>query len=198
MKRVVLIFVLIVFLLVNNTISFCKSTPLPQNIANEQKIQKLYDEGYKYFRSQDYKRAIEKENAVIKISPNHYMAYNVKGIALCYQGSFKEGMKNIDKSLSIKPDYDYSRFNKALAYELYHYYEDALVWYNKALEIKKDVWSYYGIASIYGRRGEVSNTVKYLKLAKALMPGVMKYAKEEKDFDNVRNSKAFKALYSLQ
>lgn len=185
----------------NNTIfSQAKATPQPQNKVNYSvaEIQKIYDEGYNYFRAHEYKKAIDKQDIVIKANPKHYKAFNVKGIAQCFNGSFKEGMKNIDKSLSINSNYDYSRFNKALAYELYHYYNDAIIWYNKALLIKKDVWSYYGIASIYGRWGDVENTVKYLKLAKKIMPGVMKYAKDEKDFDKVRNSKAFKDLYSLQ
>ncbi len=45
-------------------------------------------------------------------------------------------MKNIDKSLDIKPDYGYARFNKALAYELYERFDEALKWYDKALDIE--------------------------------------------------------------
>ncbi|WP_415875492.1 tetratricopeptide repeat protein [Clostridium sp.] len=103
-------------------------------------------------------------------------------------------MKNIDKALNINPNYGYGRFNKALAYELYGHYDEALSWYDKALEVEKYVWSYYGKASIYGRRGDVANTVKYLKIAIDMQESVKEEAKKEKDFDNVRNSKEFMEL----
>ncbi len=103
-------------------------------------------------------------------------------------------MKQIDLSLKLNPNYGYARFNKALANELYHHYDEAIIWYNKALEIEKFEWSYYGIASIYGRKGDVTNTVKYLKLAIEINPGVRNTAKNEADFDNVRESPEFKKL----
>lgn len=159
-----------------------------------QKSEKLYNEGYKLYRDFDYPATVKKMNAAIKLDPKSYKAYNVKGIALCFDGNFKEGMKNIDYSIQLKSNYDYSRFNKALAYELYHSYDKAIIWYKKALEIKKDPWSYYGIASIFGRKGDAVNTAKYLKLAKAIVPSIMKYADDEKDFNKVRNSKEYKAL----
>lgn len=156
-----------------------------------------YEEGKKLFLNREYFKAISAANELIKEDPQYYEAYNLKGIALCYYGTgfggenFTEGMENIDKSLEIKPDYAYGMFNKALAYELYAKYDDAIVWYNKALDIEKYEWSYYGLASIYGRRGDVGNSVKYLKLAIAMNSGIKDNAKTEPDFNNVRNSQAF-------
>lgn len=103
-------------------------------------------------------------------------------------------MCEIDKALQIKQDYGYGRFNKALAYELYGHYDEALNWYDRALAVENYVWSYYGIASIYGRRGDVPNTVKYLKAAIDISAQVKNVAKEEEDFKNVRESKEFQAL----
>lgn len=131
---------------------------------------------------------------MIQESPDFYKAYNLKGIALCYSGDFKNGMANIDKSLSMKPDFGYALFNKGLAYELYGYYDKALSWYNKDLQIENYVWTYYGISSIYGRRGDVSNTIKYLKIAISLNPGIKEMAKTEKDFNNVKKLEEFQSL----
>ncbi|MEL7598044.1 MAG: hypothetical protein AAGU01_07565, partial [Clostridiaceae bacterium] len=105
-----------------------------------------------------------------------------------------EGIKAIDKALEINPGYGYGRFNKGLAYELYRHYDEALMWYDKALEVENYIWSYYGKASIYGRRGDIENTVKYLKIAIDMDASVKKLAKEERDFDNVRESKSFKEI----
>ncbi|MBD5588845.1 tetratricopeptide repeat protein [Clostridium botulinum] len=157
-------------------------------------LEEKCEKGKKLFFDKKYDEAIKVQNEVIKEDSNFYKAYNIKGIALCYSGNFEEGMKNIDKSLDIKPDYGYGRFNKALAYELYERFDEALKWYDKALDIEKYEWSYYGKASIYGRRGDVKNTVEYLKKAIEISPGVKEEAKNEEDFQPVKNSEEFKAL----
>lgn len=165
--------------------------------AQDQKNKALEDkctQGYNAFSKKEYSQAISIEDEVIKEDANFYKAYNIKGIALCYSGKFEEGMKNIDKALAIKPDFGYSMFNKALAYELYGHYDEALDWYNKDLQAEKYIWSYYGISSIYGRRGDVANTVKYLKQAIDMSSDIKAIARDEKDFNPVKNSKEFQDL----
>lgn len=165
------------------------------NDANLQKeLETDYNSAHGLFFQGKYKNAITIADSIIKRDATFYKAYNIKGIAQSFSGNFGEGMKNIDKSLSIKPDFGYARFNKALAYELYGYYDDSLKWYDKALQVENYVWSYYGKASIYGRLGDVENTVKYLKVAISMQESVKEEAKKEKDFDKVRNSEEFKKL----
>lgn len=158
------------------------------------KFEEKYKKGYDAFHSRKYEDAIKIENEVIAEDKNFYKAYSIKGIALCFDENYEEGMKAIDKALEINPEYGYGRFNKALAYELYRHYDEALMWYDKALEVENYIWSYYGKASIYGRRGDIENTVKYLKIAIDMDVSVKKLAKEERDFDNVRQSKEFKEI----
>lgn len=174
-----------------------------QNTKNEaQKIQEeknkrleeKHEQSAKAFSEKRYNDTINMANDIIKEDENFYKAYNIKGIALCYSGSYEEGMKNIDKSLQLKPDFGYARFNKALAYELNGNYDDSLNWYDKNLEVENYIWSYYGKASIYGRRGDVANTVKYLKIAIDMSPEIKKFASEEEDFNSVRDSKEFQDL----
>lgn len=157
-------------------------------------VEDKYNEAYAAFFDHKYEEAIKISDEIIMENPSFFKAYNIKGISQCFSNNFEEGMKNIDKALNINPNYGYGRFNKALAYELYGHYDEALSWYDKALEVEKYVWSYYGKASIYGRRGDVANTVKYLKIAINMQESVKEEAKKEKDFDNVRNSKEFMEL----
>lgn len=158
------------------------------------KLEDRYDQSVKAFGDKKYEEAITKANEIINEDSSFYKAYNIKGIALCYSNNYDEGMKNIDKALELKSDFGYARFNKALAYELYGRYDDALSWYDKDLEIEKYIWSYYGKASIYGRRGDVENTIKYLKIAIEMSPDIKKVASEEEDFDPVKDSKEFQEL----
>lgn len=158
----------------------------------QKELEDKYQQGYEAYSAEKYDEAIKIEDEVIKSDDQFYKAYTIKGIALCYSKQYTEGMKNIDKALEIKPDYGHALFNKALALELYGKYNEALEWYDKDLAVENFVWSYYGKAAIYGRKGDVANTVKYLKMAINLQENVKEEARKEKDFDNVRNSKEFK------
>lgn len=167
----------------------------------EEQEDKLYNEAYSsFFSESNYNKTIEKANILLKEFSSSYKGYNIRGIAKAYSGNFEDGMRDIDKALEIKPDYGYARFNKALNYELYRKFEESLMWYDKALEVEDYVWSYYGKASIYGRRGDVENTVINLRKAIEVADktgggqGVKEEAKKEHDFDNVRKLKEFQDL----
>jgi len=157
----------------------------------------LYNDAYTLFFAHEYDNAINKANALISEFPNNEMGYNIRGIAKAYNGDYDGGLNDINKSLEINGDYGYARFNKALTYELYKNMDEALKWYNKALEVEEYVWSYYGMSSIYGRRGDINNTMKYLNKAIQMDQGVKEVAKTEHDFDPVRNFEEFKkAVYN--
>lgn len=160
----------------------------------DKKLEDKYQESVKAFGDKKYEDTINTANSIINENPSFYKAYNIKGIALCYSNNYDEGMKNIDKALELKPDFGYARFNKALAYELHGSYDESLQWYDKALEVENYVWSYYGKASIYGRRGDVENTIKYLKTAVDMSPDIKGIAREEEDFNPVKDSKEFQDL----
>lgn len=157
-------------------------------------LEDKYEESYKAFGDKKYKEAIDIANKILEENNSFYKAYNIRGIALCYSKSYEEGMKDIDKALEINPNFGYARFNKALAYELHGDYDDALSWYDKDLEIENYIWSYYGKASIYGRRGDVENTVKYLKTAIEMSPDIKKIAEQEEDFNPVKDSQEFQSI----
>ncbi|AOR22443.1 tetratricopeptide repeat protein [Clostridium taeniosporum] len=165
-------------------------------ITENEKENKLYNEAYTLFFSREYNKSIKKSNEIIKEFPNSAKGYNIRGIAKSYSESFEAGIKDIDKALEIQPQYGYAIFNKALTYELYGKLDEALLWYNKNLEIENYIWTYYGIASIYGRRGDVKNTIKYLSKAIEIDGVVKNQAKEEDDFNPVRDAKEFQDLIS--
>ena len=169
-----------------------------ENAAREKtaRLEMKAQEGYDLFFEKKYDEAIAAEDSVIAEDPAFFKAYYIKGITQCYAGNYEDGSKNIDKALELAPDDYMARFNKALSLELYRHYDESLLWYEKSLEVAKGQgeWSYYGIASIYGRRGDPANTVKYLRLAIEINPDIREEAKSESDFDPVRSSKEFKEL----
>ncbi|AQR92950.1 tetratricopeptide repeat protein [Clostridium saccharoperbutylacetonicum] len=154
----------------------------------------LYNEAYNLFFAHEYEKSINKAKSIIDKFPSSAKGYNIMGISKAYNGDYDGAMKDIDKALSINASYGYARFNKALTYELFGKMDEALEWYNKDLEIENYVWSYYGIASIYGRKGDVKNTMVNLNKAIQLDAGVKEVAKAEHDFDPVKDSEEFKKV----
>ena len=173
-----------------------------EEIKKQDEEQKIYSEAFDIFHSGNYDLAISKANELIKIYPKSYKGYGIRGIAKAYKGDYKSGMEDINKSLEIKDDYGYSRFNKALTYELMGSYDESLKWYDKAIEVEEYLWSYYGKASIYGRKGDINNVIKNLEKTfeiarkQNIEEDVKKITREEKDFNLVKNTKEFKELLS--
>lgn len=166
--------------------------PQASSTASEfSRLEAEYQKAYKLYNSYEYSDAIRICNQILDREPKHYKALTVKGIAICYTDTLQKGMYYIDKALAIKPDFGYARYNKALAYERFGLHEKSLEWYKKALEVEEYVWTYYGIASLYGRIGDVKNTVFYLNKAKALDPVVKVLAPKEEDFKTVWNDPLF-------
>lgn len=180
--------------------TYIKSAEDEDNNKESSEEQSMYDNAYGLFHSGEYQNSINIANQIIEKYPESYKAYSIRGIAKAYDNNYSEGMKDIDKALEIKSDYGYGLFNKALCYELYEHYDEAIEWYNKALEVEDYVWSYYGIASIYGRKGDVDKTSTYLQKAidtaktEEEKQNVKEEAKTEEDFDNVRGNEKFEQI----
>ncbi|SFB20461.1 tetratricopeptide repeat protein [Clostridium frigidicarnis] len=152
-------------------------------------------------KDEKYDEVIKMTTEIIKKYPDSYRAYSLRGIAYAYKTPINLDFKtnafmDIDKALSIKPDYGYGRFNKALAYAILCDYENALKWYDNALEIESYHWSYYGKGAIYAKLGDAENSVKWLKKALELKPNIKELLKKESEFDKIRNDSRFKELIS--
>lgn len=161
-----------------------------------QKVNDLYEKGFELYMDQNFNEALDLFNQVLALDPQNYKAINSKGATYAFQGRYSEGVELIQQSIKLKPDYVYAHFNLGLAYELARKYDESIEAYKKALELDdKDVWSYYGIASIYGRKGDVENVIKWLRPAMHLEPDVKAVARDEEDFDPVRNNPQFQALF---
>jgi tetratricopeptide (TPR) repeat protein len=172
--------------------------PKPSINDVQKELEAEYQKGYDLYNNGQFDKSISAMDSIISKDDSFYKAYTIKGIAQCRSNNYNDGIKNLDKALSIKPDYGYGRYNKAFALELYQHYDDAIKEYLQALDIEPYVWSYYGISSIYGRRGDVTNSVKYLNMAINEAPkenmkseDIKACARAEKDFDNVKSSKEF-------
>lgn len=120
------------------------------------------------FNSGNYKGAIQTAEEVLKEDNQNCRALTIKGVSLCYTRK-TSGLDEIEKAISIKPDYGYALYYKALAYEKFWRYDEAMSYYEQALQGDSEKYiralSNYGIAVIAARNGDVDKASKYLKEA---------------------------------
>ncbi len=169
----------------------------PKTVADEVQQQALsfYNQGLKLYYQRDFPNALTLFNKALTLDSNCYQALNGKGATYAFQGRYAEGLALINQALRINPDFEYGYFNLGLANELARNWNAAISAYQTAIKLDAhDAWAYYGIASIYGRQGNVTQTVAYLKQAIVIEPDAKETAKTEHDFNPVRNSSEFQAL----
>lgn len=156
----------------------------------------MFNQSLKYYESKKYASAIKSCDEILKIDKNNYKAITLKGISLCYTQKYNDGTALIDKALTIKGDYGYGIFNKALSYDLVGKYEEAKTWYNKALSIEIYPYSYYNLAVIYCRQGNLNEAINNLKQAIVLKSNLKNIAKADSKFIKIRGTKEFKEATS--
>jgi tetratricopeptide (TPR) repeat protein len=160
--------------------------------ANKLSTQAQYN-----YNALNYDAAIKLCDEAVSLDSSCYIAYNIKGIALCYQQKYSQGMLLIEKSLEISPNYAYGRFNMAMGYKLQKDLDNSLIWFNKALEVNpNDAWTFYGISTIYADKNDITNSLKYLKMAVDADPSVKPVAKRQDHFIKMRNNPEFIKIVS--
>lgn len=163
--------------------------------VSDTKAYTFYENGLKLYYERNFTEALGLFDQALSIDPQCYEALNAKGAALAFQGHYDQGLALIQQALAINPSFVYANFNLGLANELAGRWEDSISAYQKALQLdNRDTWSYYGIASIYGRQGNVEKVLEYLKPAIELDKDVKEVARNEHDFAPVRQDPRFQDL----
>ena len=85
--------------------------------------------------TEEYEKAIEIYDQILKLEPNNHKAIYYKGVSYFYMNDFEKALKYYLKSLEIKPDYKFAYYNIGLAYESMGDLHRALKYYKNALEI---------------------------------------------------------------
>lgn len=155
----------------------------------------LYDQGLKHYYAREFPEALALFNQALALDPACYQALNGKGATYAFQGRYDEGIALIEQALRLNPSFAYAHFNLGLANELAGRWDAGIKAYSDAIRLDaNDPWSYYGIASIYGRRGNVAKVLEYLRPAIALESEVKAVARTEQDFAPVQKDPDFQAL----
>ena len=112
-----------------------------------------------YFQGKKFEDALRILDRQLEIDPTNYTYFNYKAII------FKKYMKRIDDAIVVLKKYNTIKetFKVEKKIGLYYSdiedYENALVWYNKAYERKKDATVIKNIAVIYRKLGKNSEAI---------------------------------------
>jgi len=156
----------------------------------------MFNKALTYYQAKKYSTAIKSCDEILNVDKNSYKAITLKGICLCYTQKYNQGAELLDQALSIKSDYGFAVFNKALSFDLVGKYEEAKTWYKKALEVEIYPYSYYNLAIIYSREGNLKEAIDNLNQAVSLKNDLKNDAKTNSGFNKIKGTKEFKEAVS--
>lgn len=147
----------------------------------------------------NYEEAIECYGRAININPDDWAAWYSKGWALCKLGRYEEAIGSFEDLIRIRPDDANAWYSKGVALAGLDRYEDAIKSYEEAIRIDPYLASaWYNMACSNVRLGEVEKALSHLE--KAIEIGgdaYIRYAIENRAFDDIQNLKRFKKLMKL-
>ncbi len=151
--------------------SAASSAAVPSVHQINEESQQIYRKAVTAYGKGDHLHALELANQALEKDGENYKALSLKGIIQAFDISPEEGIRTIQKSLSINPDYVQAYFDMAMAQKLGKHYDESIRFFQKVLD--KDphnTWSYYGIATNYADKRDKAKALEYLKKAVDLEP----------------------------
>ncbi len=87
-----------------------------------------------------------------------YKTFLDNGIEQIHNGKFQEGIENINKSITLKNDWEIPYFYRAVANHAMENYDEAMLDYTKALQLNEKMTdAYYNRAKIILTRKDIDN-----------------------------------------
>jgi len=104
-----------------------------------------------------------------------------------------EGLYN--QVLTIEPNHVYTLNNLGVIYMVEKKSDRAVELFSRALTLKRDyVDPYYNLACLYAQRNETAKSIEHLKLAAAIKPEVISWARSDADLKTVIHTDLFKKV----
>lgn len=143
----------------------------------------------------NYQAAIDSYNRAITIHSDFYGFWLDHGNALYFLEKYEEAIASYDKVIQLKPDNINGWNNKGVTLMKLQRYEEALFVYNQAIEIKSDCADcWYNKACCYALQNDVTLAIQNLQQSIKLESNRLEIAKNDPDFDTVREHEIFKIL----
>ena len=123
-------------------------------------------QGNRFYRQDNYDKAIEAYNKAIEYNPNLARAYNHISLAYGYKGQHDMAISSCNKAIELDPSLSSAYNNRAVAYALKGEYDLAITDFTKVIELYPDyAEAYENRGTAYYRMGEYVKAEPLLKQA---------------------------------
>jgi tetratricopeptide (TPR) repeat protein len=145
----------------------------------------------------DPQKAIEYLNNAIKLQQNNVTAYNKRGNAYTQLGQYQRAIEDYNQAIVLNPDNITAYNNRGNAYTELGQYQRSIEDYNRAIVLKpNDVYAYYNKACCFALQKQGKQACESLSLAIKRGFNNWTYLKEDKDFENIKNTACFINLFN--
>lgn len=126
----------------------------------------LYERAYANAAMQRYDKAIKDCEVLTKMKDCKWLAYQMWGSCLDDQNKPNEALDVFRKGIERFPDAAYLYMEMGTTYNRRKYYDEAIYWYDKAIEISPDFQSaYFRAAAPYANTGNKAWSLIYAETA---------------------------------
>lgn len=118
-------------------------------------------------KSENYEKAIEIYDSILKKEKDNIKALNGKGAVFLLQKEYAKASKIFEKVLTINPNFDKALYNKGLVLYKFKKYEDAVRFFNRAIKINQNYAKCFNAkgASLF-KLGKYRDAIKAFEEAK--------------------------------
>ena len=152
--------------------------------------------GNSYANLKQFERAIQDYNKAIELDPQYAAAFNNRGNRFQYLDQYERAIQDYNKAIELDPQDAPTFYNRGLSFANLEKYERAIQDFNKAIEINpQNIKPYFNIACAYALQNSVQEAILWLRKSLELdLEKCCQKAKEDSDFDSIRDNPAFQAL----
>ena len=164
---------------------FPKNAQAANGIAGLQSMQKVQqnvrppqekiDEIMRLYEAKQYKQALEKTQALVKVYPRFQGLYNIAGVILAEVGQWENAIKAYHQALSLKPDYGEAYYNYAIALQNLERTDEAISILRKAIKAEPNhAEAHYNLGNLLTEQGKESEAILSFQRAVTINPDFIK------------------------
>ncbi|MHA1809856.1 MAG: tetratricopeptide repeat protein [Candidatus Heimdallarchaeaceae archaeon] len=151
--------------------------------------------GVAFGKQDNHEKALECFKRLVEIEPEDAIAWINLGIAYERQDNLKKAIECYQKALEINQEDTVAWNSVGIAYLKQNNLKKAFKCFQKAVELEpKNAGALYNIACLNALQNENVKAIKDLKKAIEFDEKYCEMAKEDSDFDNIKDTKEFKEL----
>ena len=142
-----------------------------------------------------FEEGLECCEKALNLDPNNSLALINRGGIYTEQGKFEKAIEDFQKHVKLEPDSADALQVVGTSYLLKDDLEEAIKWIEKGLKIDPtDEISWYNKACVLSLMNKKEEACDALLVATSIEPENLVRMRDEKDFDNIKNSECFKKL----